>query len=224
MCFSANASFAAAGALSVIGLLSVRAAAHNKKLIPLAMTPLIFGIQQACEGVVWITLNNGDTTSFLHTIGTYGFLFFASTWWPMWMPLTLYIAETIPKRKKLLRITVAIGTASAIMLFTSWLLYTTGAEVVGHHIDYPVTNYPFGITNTYIAQTISWIISAMYAIATITPFFISSIAYAWLAGIIIGAGLIIAYLFYLMAFPSVWCFFEAINSVLLYFLVKNRDK
>ena len=75
MCFSANVSFAAAGALSVIGLLSVHAARHNKKMIPLAASPLFFAAQQACEGLVWITFANGTTTGLLHNIGMYGFLF-----------------------------------------------------------------------------------------------------------------------------------------------------
>lgn len=221
MCFSANASFAAAGALSVIGVLSVRAATNNKKLIPLATTPFFFGLQQACEGFVWITLNNGDTTSILHMISTYIFLFFASAWWPLWMPFILYIAETSPKRKKLLQIIMYIGATTAIILFIGWPLQTTGAHIIDHHIDYPVPNYPFGITNTLIAQVVSWLISLSYCIAVIIPFFISSIAYAWILGIIIAAELLTAYLFYLIAFPSVWCFFAAISSMLLYLIIRK---
>ena len=222
MCFSANASFAAAGTLSVIGLLSVRAARHNKKLMPLAATPLFFAVQQACEGLVWITLNNGDTVSVLHLVGTYGFLFFASAWWPTWVPFSLYIAEQLPNRKKLLRNAMLIGMATSILLFIAWTLHTTGPVIINNHIDYPVPNYPFGITNIFIAQTISWSISAMYIIATIGSFFISSIPHLWIASIIISAGLIVAYSFYLAAFGSVWCFFEAISSMALYFAIKKN--
>jgi hypothetical protein len=222
MCFSANASFAAAGTLSVIGLLSVRAARHNKKLLPFAATPLFFAAQQACEGLVWITLNNGDTTSLLHSVGTYGYLFFASAWWPIWIPFTLYFAEKVSARKKLLHNAMLIGIATSILLFMAWTLHTTGPEIIDHHINYPVPNYPFGITNSCIAQTISWAISAMYVIATIFAFFVSSIAHLWIAGIIISAGLIVAYIFYIAAFGSVWCFFEAITSMLIYLVVKNN--
>lgn len=222
MCFSANASFAAAGTLSVIGLLSVHAAnTRNKKLIPLATIPLFFAVQQACEGIVWVTLNNGDTTSSAYLAGTVGFLFFASVWWPVWIPYTLLIAEKIRWRKIFLILTIPIGEIVAIMLVMSWILYTTGPQIIGHHIDYPVPNYPFGIANTCIAQTISWAISAMYCIATILPFFISSITCMWAVGVIASIGLIVAYIFYFIAFPSVWCFFEAISSIALYFVIKN---
>jgi hypothetical protein len=222
MCFSANASFATAGTLTVIGLLSVHAAKHNKKLIPLAASPLFFAAQQACEGFVWITLNNGDSTSFVHLAGMYGFLFFASAWWPIWIPFSLSLAEKISSRKTLLREAMHMGMITSLLLFISWTCYTTGAHIIDHHIDYPVANYPFGITNKCIAQAASWIISAMYLIATIFPFFISSITHIRIAGIIISTGLIIAYIFYIAAFPSVWCFFAAISSIILYFVVKNN--
>jgi hypothetical protein len=219
MCFSANASFATAGTLTVIGLLSIHKAAHNKKLIPLAASPLFFALQQTCEGLVWITLNKGDTTSVLHTMCTYGFLLFASVWWPIWIPLSGYIAERIPKRKFILFLLCIIGAVTALLLFTSWTLLTTQSEIANHHINYPVANYPFGITDPCIAQIMAGIIAAMYCTAVIVPFFVSSIAYAWIIGIITCIGFMVAYLFYIMAFGSVWCFFAAITSLLLYFII-----
>jgi len=223
MCFSANASFAAAAGLSIISLLSLQKA-RTKKMLPLAASPLFFALQQGCEGIVWITLNAGDSTSILHMIGMYSFLFFAAFWWPIWIPLSFYIPETVTRRKKLLLATTCIGALSGIVLFISWVFYTTGAQIINHHIDYPVINYPFGITNKWVAQFISWMIYVSYCLATIAPFFISSIHYAWILGIAIGSGLFITYLFYAMALPSVWCFFAAISSVLLYFIIKYHNK
>jgi hypothetical protein len=220
MCFSATASFTTATGLSIISLLSIQKTT-NRKMVPLAITPLIFGAQQACEGFVWVTLNSGNTATLLHTLGTYGFLFFAAFWWPMWIPLALYIPEKNSSRKKQLLILAGIGLCSGSLLLFSWLFYTTGAIIISHHIDYPVINYPFGITNKYLAQVISWTISTGYCIATIIPFFISSIQYTWILGIAITTGLITAYIFYLMAFPSVWCFFAAISSLLVYGIIRN---
>lgn len=222
MCFSANASFAAAGALSVVGLLSMRTAQHNKKLIPLAATPLIFGVQQACEGLVWITINNGDSANVLLAIGTYGFLFFAGVWWPIWIPFSLYIAERLPKRKELILKTLYVGVVTAMLMFTTWILQTTGAEIVDHHLNYPVPVYSFDAANGFISQIIPWASSAMYLVATIMPFFISSMIYAKVTGIMVSIGLIIAYTFYVVAFGSVWCFFEAVSSMLLYLLVRKN--
>jgi hypothetical protein len=223
MCFSATASFTAAAGLSIVSLLSIKKA-PTQKIIPLAISPLFFAAQQACEGIVWITLNAGDTTSILHMVGVYGFLFFAAFWWPFWIPIALYIPEKIHSRKKLLFAAILIGTLTGITMFISWVFYTTGAQSFNHHIDYPVPNYPFNIANKHTAQLLSWLISIGYCITTIITFFISSIKKMWLMGIAIGLGFVAAYLFYIMAFSSVWCFFAAISSLILYFIIRQSHQ
>jgi len=218
MCFSAQASFITASALSIVSLLSIKKT-HNKKLIPLAASPLFFVVQQACEGIVWLTLNAGDTTSTLHNFAMYSFLFFAGTWWPICIPIILYIPEKIHTRKKLLSYTFIIGIITAIILFFAWTLQITGVENVNHNLNYPVVNYPFGITNQNIACVFSWSISLAYCVATVTPLFISSIRYTWALGVAVSLGLIVSYIFYAMTFPSVWCFFAAVSSIIIYFIV-----
>src|SRR5438045_5035220 len=146
MCFSAGASFTAAGALSIISLLSIKQA-RTKKIIPVALTPLFFGIQQASEGFVWITLNNGDTTSALHLISMYTFLFFAAVFWPTWIPASLYWVEDSYKRKQLLFKLMCCGILVCLLFLWAWLLKTCGAVIVVHHIHYPVARYRCAGTN-----------------------------------------------------------------------------
>lgn len=220
MCFSAQASFAAAGALSIVSLLSIKHV-RTKKLIPLALMPLFFGIQQASEGFVWITLNNGDTTSMLHVVSMYSFLFFAGMFWPTWIPIALYVVESSPPRKLIIKSLVLDGIIVSIVLLYCWILQTTGAQIINHHIDYPVTNYPFGITDSIIARLISYLIAIFYGTCTIGPFFVSSLPHMKILGTAAGIGALIAYIFYLVAFSSVWCFFVAICSILVYFVVRK---
>ena len=54
MCFSATASFVASGALSALGVATLRAT-QRKAEIPFATIPLLFGIQQFVEGVLWLS-------------------------------------------------------------------------------------------------------------------------------------------------------------------------
>jgi len=220
MCFSAGASFATAGALSVVSLLSIQQVIHKKKLIPLALTPLFFGIQQACEGFVWITINNGDTTSLLHIISMYSFLFFAGMFWPIWIPGALYYAEKAHKRKLLLGGLMCVGGIVSMLLLHYWILQTTGAKVINHHIDYPVVDYPNGTIDA-MDDTITHILNALYGAATIAPFFISSVPHMKILGSMIGISALIAYIFYLVAFPSVWCFFAAVCSLVLYGILRK---
>ncbi|HLJ31387.1 MAG TPA: DUF6629 family protein [Candidatus Babeliales bacterium] len=219
MCFSAKASFITAAGLSLISLLSYKKASPKPRMIPLAISPLFFALQQACEGIVWLTIAPENTNNFLYALGMYGFLFFATCWWPIWIPTAFLCAEKSINRKKWLSMPLYVGCISALLLLCSWVLKTQGAHVINHHLDYPVTNYPFDITDPFIANIIIALIAGSYCIATITPFFISTISYAWILGIVVSIGLLISYIFYYIAFPSVWCFFAAISSVLLYMIL-----
>jgi len=222
MCFSAGASFTAAAGLSLISLVSIKQV-RTKKIIPLSLTPLFFGIQQASEGFVWVTLNNGDTISLLHVSSMYVFLFFAGMFWPTWVPASLYWAEDVYKRKQLLFKLMCCGILVSLLFLWCWLLKTKGAVIIDHHIDYPVDHYPFDCTNPMYCRIGSYVLSFLYSLVTIIPFFVSSIPYMKLLGIAVGGGAVTAYIFYLMAFPSVWCFFAAICSVIIYWIVRNLN-
>src|ERR1700722_9094839 len=100
MCFSAQASFAASAALIAISALCFSKARNNAQKL-LASGPLFFGMQQALEGLVWMTLNKGDHSSSLHMCGTYGFLSFAYIFWPLYVPFTVYIFEKNAQRKQI---------------------------------------------------------------------------------------------------------------------------
>ena len=57
MCFSATASFTAGAALTAVGGLTVHKS-HGQIELPLALVPLLFGIQQLTEGVLWLSLGH----------------------------------------------------------------------------------------------------------------------------------------------------------------------
>jgi len=54
MCFSATASFIAGVSLLVLGVATVKKA-KRKAEIPFAMIPLLFGVQQIIEGMLWLS-------------------------------------------------------------------------------------------------------------------------------------------------------------------------
>ena len=61
--------------------------------IPLAVIPVIFGVQQFLEGMVWrgIAAGNAEMTRRYSAF----FLFFALSFWPFWMP---FVSLTMEKR------------------------------------------------------------------------------------------------------------------------------
>jgi hypothetical protein len=92
MCFSAEASFASAAALVPVGAYCVRCAIRkNLRFLPLGLTPVAFGAQQAAEGGVWLGLRHGDATGVERMAIV--FLFFALAFWPFWIPFSLLFLE-----------------------------------------------------------------------------------------------------------------------------------
>ena len=74
--------------------------------------------------------------------------------------------------------------------------------------------YPFGVFVQSVALS-------AYTLATLAPLFFSSVPKMWIVGLAMGLGWIVAQMFYAMAFASLWCFFAALASILIYFIVSK---
>lgn len=98
MCFSATASFTSGVILLVTGGLTL-GQVKSKRSLPFASIPLIFGIQQIIEGMVWLTF--GSTTT-VHQVFVLLFVFIAYVFWPMFVPITIALIEKSSVRRKLL--------------------------------------------------------------------------------------------------------------------------
>lgn len=80
MCFSLEASITAAGVCSVVGVTALWRSAKEERM--LAAIPLLFGIHQAIEAVVWATGGAG-------LWGRYAVLLYcaiAYCLWPVYVP------------------------------------------------------------------------------------------------------------------------------------------
>lgn len=200
MCFSAHASFIAAGLLSVIGCISLyKADTWSKQL--LAFTPLLFAVQQAIEGFLWLLLPH---TSLLSSLFTYGYLFFAYMLWPVYVPFLILNQEKGFGIKIALYATFIVGVLIALFLGKSLLLYGATATIVKHQITYTLVEP--------ISFFMSAFLTCLYAIATIVPFFIARKPYFWFFGTMLSITYLISFIFYYHAFGSVWCFFAALLS------------
>jgi hypothetical protein len=98
MCFSAAASFSVSGILLVAGIATLRQA-KERKVVPFALIPLIFSVQQLTEGVLWIALQNPEYEGWRNA-AAYVFMVFAQVVWPVWVPLSVLLLEKEEVRKK----------------------------------------------------------------------------------------------------------------------------
>jgi len=204
MCFSATASFIVGGSLAVVGAVTLRKAA-NRSEIPFASIPLLFGIQQLIEGALWLSIEND--MALMKTITTYLFTMFSHIIWPIYVPFAIALMEPEksiePWRRNAMWGFRAAGVLTA--MFLAALVATQPlTAVVDQHIIY-VTPFFY-----------DWPMMVFYIIATCIVAFFSTHPLIRIFGLLVLAFFIVSYWFYTQAFFSVWCFFAAILSLIIY--------
>lgn len=210
MCFSASASFGASVVLGIIGVKAVKKARNSTQSI-FACIPLLFGIQQLAEGFVWLSFTHANVYGW-QSFFVYFFLFFAYALWPVMVPLSVMVMERNKERKMVLQLLLLTGMLVAIYIMACMFLYPVNASVVHHHIAY-LFNYPSAKNKLVPVR------DGLYFTATLPAAFVSSHKRMWMFGVV----LIIAYLFsrvfFKEAVASVWCYFAAVLSIVVVFII-----
>ena len=177
-----------------------------------AAIPLLFSLQQFSEGFVWLSYTH-DSYSLYGRIATYSFLFFAQVVWPVVIPLSIMGLETDPKRKKTLLVMTGMGALLAVYLTYCLIMYPVSANVDCYHIHYSL-DFPL---------VFSWVSAVFYFIPIVLPAFISSFRRVPLLGLLTLISYFITEAFYVNYFISVWCFFAAmISGLILWVLVEVK--
>lgn len=203
MCFSAPASFTASAILGAMGAALI-SRVKDKSLLPIAMIPCFFALQQGSEGIIWLKLSNME-----HAKNIY--LFFAYVFWPIWIPFSLYFAEKNPLKKQVLSILLGIGVALACILF---LVIPESKTVFYDRSVRYLENTPFDLYSN--------ICLLFYGLAGLLPFFISSVPRIWGVGLLMLLAGIATFTIERVSFVSLWCFWSALISMSLFFVVYKK--
>jgi hypothetical protein len=122
--------------------------------------------------------------------------------------------EGVKTRKKMLVGLMAAGGIVSIFYVFCLMSYNVRPEISSFHIVY-VNNFP---------GTPAEIGLLFYAAATIAPLFVSSVRRMWLFGTLIATSFVVTGIFYAEYLTSVWCFFAALISVSIYWvLIESRS-
>lgn len=200
MCFSATASFTAGTALVAVGAVTVRRSQGVREL-PLALIPLLFGVQQLSEGVLWLTLGNDMPT--LQSRATNVFSFFSHVFWPVFVPLAFLLVETNRWRRRVLTGFLSVGTMVGLYLLVFLFREPITASMQGRRISYDSPHFYIGV------------VLVLYLLATCASGMFSSYRCVNVFGILAFSLAIAAYEISARTFVSVWCFFAAVLSLLI---------
>jgi hypothetical protein len=202
MCFSATASFTAGTALTAVGALTVRKSEGRVEL-PLALVPLLFGVQQLTEGVLWLSLRD-EVAPVFGSWATYIFSMFSHVLWPIYVPLAILLIEHDRRRRSSIAVFQALGIGVGLYLLYFIVRYPVTARIEGRSIFYDSPHlFIIGVLTIYLLAT------------CVTGLF-SSHRCVNVFGVLAFVLAIAAYQVSVKTFVSVWCFFAAVLSLLVY--------
>jgi hypothetical protein len=212
MCVSAEASFALSGLLVPVGVYCMRKAGQRDTAsLPLAAVPVLFGIQQFFEGLVWFGLGHDKPS--LTRSAALAYLFFALAFWLFWIPLSAMFLESRRKIKTLLGLISLLGLAGGLAYYLPILLGMEPLSVtaVQHSIQYQFGHLPA----LDVLPQAAWHL-AYLAIVSL-PFIL--VARKQKGLIVLSTALIfsaaISHAYFWHAYASVWCFSAALLSLLI---------
>jgi hypothetical protein len=205
MCFSAPVSFTAAAALTATGV-GTLAKVRRLQQGPLAAFPLIFAAHQAIEGLLWLSVPSGRAASL--PLAT-AFAAIALIIWPLLTPIAFALVEPRDGRRHLLYALLLTGVPFA---FYSLVVLT----------QHPYLAWPVGLSLTYVNNVpIPSALVAAYCLATVGPPLLSSHHLLKIFGATIALGLVVAVFAFYEGTISVWCFFAALASAMLYLFFRR---
>jgi hypothetical protein len=216
MCFSAAVSYSATAVLVTTGVYALRQARQLPAPYLLwAMVPVLFGIQQAFEGRVWQMLDAGDAAAAVPY--AQGFHFFSHFLWLWWFPLCSYLVEPGKIRKRVIGGFALFGAFAGTLVYfvilthPEWMSVTVRADSICYRFSVPYRESIHLPIPT----------AGLYALTVLVPLLISSHNRIKIFGVLVILSMFLASKTYEYAYISVWCFFTAVLSLYLVYMIRH---
>ena len=200
--------FTLSGAIGLIGIFTLRQLSTPNEVL-FASLPLLFALHQFTEGFVWLGVGGYIEARALE-LASGIFIYYAQGLLPFIIPLSIYLIEKDSKRKKLLAILSTLGLFLAIYTMYGFYQSPSSVEVVNNTLYY---SHPW-TENIYDAS--------IYILTTCGSLMLSTSISVQIFGLLNFIGLVIIFLLRPYGFTSLWCFYAAVISTLLYFYFSER--
>ena len=187
---------------------------QRPELLPLALMPVLFGLQQAIEGLVWLALEARASPAEVRPLAL-AYLFFAFALWPSWIP---WVALSIARGRLKPALQVLLGALSLCGLLLGlglWLPLLIepsrlSTAVHGHSIAYSAELLLSGKAGS--------IARLLYLLVIVLPLLLPSPRLRLFALALLSTGLLADWYAH-HAFTSVWCYLSALLSGWILWLV-----
>jgi len=202
MCFSPEADFTAGIVVAGVGVETLRRV-HTRRELIVGALPLLFGIHQLVEGVVWLGLR-GQVSNGLGDVAKEAYIVYAHAVLPVIVPLGFMLLEPDQRRSRWMWPLVCVGLVLGVYLLWQVTAYPVGAQAEARCIDY-TTHTPNDV-----------LIGLLYVVATCGPALISSRRHLRWFGLVSLIGVVATALVRVDELTSLWCLYAALVSVLIF--------
>ena len=202
MCYSPTASFVSAALIGTVGVTTLKHVRSPNTLL-FGATPILFALHQFTEGLVWLGLQGRigsvgrDHAAFLFTLYAQGVL-------PFLMPLAVALMEPAGWRRKAVFGLTAVGAVAA-----AWDAYGLIFLPTRVFVDHNAIAYRNAMTGNLA-------ISLLYIASSCGALLLSTYRVVRWYGILNVIALVIVEIVREYAFASIWCFYAALMSIMLY--------
>ena len=201
MCFSPQADFVAGAVVGGVGVGTLRRVRARRELIVGAL-PLLFGVHQLVEGVVWLGLR-GEVSGGLGDAAKEAYILYAHAVLPALVPLGFMLLEPDRTRSRVMMAMACVGALLGVYLLWQLTAYPVGAHEQARCIDY-TTHTPNNA-----------LIGLLYIAATCGPALISSRRCLRWFGRVSLVGVIVTAVVRVDELTSLWCVYVAVVSALI---------
>ena len=188
---------------------------QRPELLPLAIMPVLFGLQQAMEGLVWLALEAGASAADVRPLAL-SYLFFAFALWPSWIPWAAFAmarGRLHPSLQVLLGALSLCGLLLGLGLWLPLLIEPSrlSTAVHGHSIAYSAELLLSGKAGTMAR--------VLYLLVIVLPLLLlPSPRLRLFALALLSTGLLADWYAH-QTFTSVWCYLSALLSGWILWLV-----
>jgi len=134
--------------------------------------------------------------------------------WPMMMPMAILRMEENEKKKKLMEGILGAGLIISLYYAVCLVNLNVYPRINQFHIQY-INDFP---------KILGHVAFGIYGLVTIAPLFISSVRRVSVFGILIIISFIITGFLYKEYLTSVWCFFAALISAVVYYIIRESQE
>ena len=208
ICLSAAVSYTAAAVLIPLGAVTlVRGLRTDRRYAALFALPLLFGLQQLFEGLVWTAGGLDDQVAVVGYAMAY--MFFSWLAWPVWVPIAVFLIEG-SRRKPLFLVMAILGGMLGGLQYVPYFAHEGWLSVrfLPNAVVYESTellDFIIGREGTYM----------IYMAIVAGSLLLSRDRNVKVFGLLVFAVMAVTYAFFAYAYVSVFCFGGAVMSLYL---------